>query len=97
MPDLTTATLVSLDGMSPEQLHQRRRNIVQRYLPNPDADPTTKLADMTIEDLHELAAITTFLRHTTISAPSTKKKAKAASKAGSKMKLQDLLGELGGL
>lgn len=73
MPEATLATF-NLGEASASELNQRRANIVARYT------GTTSLDDMSIEDLKELAAITSALRKKTTSAPKSAKKSSGTSR-----------------
>lgn len=88
MPEATLTTF-NLEGSSPEQLEQRRREIVQSYGPN----ALDKVDDMSLDHLRELAALTAALRRRTTPS-ATGKKAKAAKKAGPKVSADDLLSSL---
>jgi hypothetical protein len=92
MPEASTSTIPALEGLSPPELEQRRRNLVAKYLGTPGADPVAAVDDMTIEDLHELAAITSALRRRTAGPPKAKARAKAAKAA--KPSLDNLLSEI---
>lgn len=76
MPDATVQTL-NLDGLSPAELEQRRRDIVKLLseMPGGYDDP-----NVPTETLHELAVITGALRRRTAGPP----KARATSKAPTK-------------
>lgn len=74
MADLST-TLPDISSMEASQLEQLRRNIIAKY------SGQTQLDDMTIDDLHHLAAITSALRRKTVTAPKPKRKAEAKPKA----------------
>lgn len=86
MPEVNLATF-DLTTKSPEQLEQRRREIVGKYGPN----ALDKLDDMSIDDLRELAAITGALRGRTT--PLSKKRA-PGKKAPAKVSADELLSDL---
>lgn len=88
MPEATLTTF-SLEGLSTEQLEQRRREIVSSYGPN----ALDKVDDMSLDHLRELSALTGALRRRTVPS-SSGKKAKAAKKAGPKANADDLLSQL---
>lgn len=96
MPEASLANIASLEGLSPSELEQRRRNIVAKYVgTGPGADPTTKAADMTTAELHELAAITSALRRRTAGPPKAGKAAKSAkAKRSPTAALTDLLNQI---
>lgn len=85
MPEVNLTTF-NLEGASPEQLEQRRREIVSLYGPN----GLEKVDDMTLDHLRELAALTAALRRRT--QPSAKKR--APSKRAAKVSADDLLSQL---
>ena len=96
MPEANVANIASLEGLSPSELEQRRRNIVAKYVgSSPGADPTTKAADMTTNELHELAAITSALRRRTAGPPKTTKPAGTKkAKRSPTAALTDLLSQI---
>lgn len=86
MPEATLATF-DLESKTPDQLEQRRREIVSIYGPN----GMEKIDDMTQDHLRELAALTAALRRRTT--PSVKKRAAKAAKAP-KVATDDLLSQI---
>lgn len=77
----------SLEDKSPEQLEQRRREIVSAYGPS----GVDKIELMSNDHLKELAALTAALRRRTT--PSVKKRAAKSAKAP-KVSADDLLSQL---
>jgi hypothetical protein len=79
MPELTLQSL-NLEGKTPGELEQRRREIVQQLKSYPKGydDP-----GVPIELLHELAAITATLRRKTSGPPKVAKKSKTVTKTTS--------------
>lgn len=86
MPEVTLTTF-SLEDKSPEQLEQRRKELIALYGPN----GIDRIDDMNEDHLKELAALTATLRRRTT--PSVKKRAAKAAKAP-KVSADDLLSQL---
>lgn len=85
MPDVTLSDF-SLEGKSPDQLEQRRREIVAKYTGGVSA-----LAEMTNDDLKELAALTAALRRRTTPTAKARKPGKGKP---AKVSTDDLLAGL---
>lgn len=85
MPDVTL-TDFALEGKTPDQLEQRRRELVAKYVGGVSA-----LADMTNDDLKELAALTAALRRRTTPTAKARKPGKGK---GPKVSTDDLLAGL---
>lgn len=78
----------NLEGSSPEQLEQRRREIIALYGPN----GIDRVDDMSEDHLKELAALTGALRRRTTPSATGKKATKA--KVTKKMSADDLLNQI---
>lgn len=84
-------TAFNLEGASPEQLEQRRKEIVALYSVN-GMKIEEMLKDMSLDHLRELAALTAALRRRTT--PSVKTTAKRGKAAAPKQSADDLLSGL---
>ena len=86
MPEVSLTTF-DLGDKSPEQLEQRRRELIALYGPN----GLNKIEEMSLDHLRELAALTAALRRRTLP---TAKARKPGAKKATKASADDLLSQL---